>query len=175
MLFIACFGAIFKTCMYVLQQVAAPIHRGSLAPPPSQRLRRVHQATTARLFPQYDVHIHIVLLHSWNGEHVIPWCIFQYTIPLVCVRGLFFLVLPDKNPSWVNLPNLRSDPRFASVWSFGAILMLWPCHMVRVEKEFGWASLLSLSAKAQSQVLGLIWLHYFFLLPHAIPSIEVRV
>jgi len=66
---------------------------GSLTPAPSQRLRRVHRATTARLLSYYYVHVHIIPLHSWNGEHVNPLCIIQYTIPLVCYRDWIFMVL----------------------------------------------------------------------------------
>ena len=89
------------------------------------------------------------------------------------VIGIVFSWFLITNPSWVNLPSSRSDPRFASVLSFESVLMLWSSHLVRVEKEWGETSpLLSLPAKAQSLVLDLIWLHHFFMFSHAIPSME---
>ena len=77
---------------------------GSPAPPPSQRLRRVHRATTDLLFPLHYIHVHIVISYSCNGDHDNPWCIIQCIILLACGRDLIFMLLDTKSIMSVFFP-----------------------------------------------------------------------
>ena len=114
----------YFTC-HVLLQCLRPVYvsysrlqhqstGGSHTSAPSQRLRRVHRATTARLLRLNYIYVHIIHLHSWNVEHGIPLCTFQYTIPLVWHRNCISMVFLIKFHHEGIFPTPRNGPRSAS-------------------------------------------------------------
>ena len=145
---------------------------GSLAPPPSQRLRRVHRATTDLLFPLHYIHVHIVISYSCNGEHDNPWCIIQCIILLACGRDLICMLLDTKSIMSVFFP-IQGTILALRVFGPPGPASCMVLSLSEMEMSLGETSpLLSLPAVAQSQVIGLIRLHYFFMHPHAISSMS---